>query len=65
MVEGEKEYRMYCKDVEDIWSEIPHKSYIMGYDTVGKAKKKEYYFCAELCPEYIDYLKKVLKPYLR
>jgi len=26
---------------------------------------EEPFFIVELCPEYIDYLKKVLKPYLK
>ena len=30
----------------------------------GKGKRMEPCFCPELCPEYIDYLKKVLKPYI-
>jgi len=42
---------------------------------IGKEKKTVIYvereedqilhFCAELCPEYIDYLRKVMKPHLR
>lgn len=30
-----------------------------------KMKGKDWFFCVELCPKYIDYLKKSLKPYLK
>ena len=35
------------------------------FESYKKEKiEKDSLFCVELCPEYIDYLKKVLKPYL-
>jgi hypothetical protein len=33
-------------------------------EVVFEGKGKEPYFCPLLCPEYIDYLKEVLKPYI-
>ena len=36
---------------------------LLGYE-FDKTKKERWVFCVELCAEYIDHLKKLLKPYL-
>lgn len=53
----------YNRDFEDITSKL-NKIMLHGIE-FGRRRKEEYVFCVELCPEYIDYLKTVLKPYLR
>ena len=41
---------------------VENKTFLMGLES--RKGKERASFCAELCPEYIDYLKKILKPYL-
>lgn len=36
---------------------------LLGYE-FDKSKKEKWVFCVELCLEYINHLKKVLKPYI-
>ena len=37
----------------------------LGYDEIDKKTNRvKFSFCAELCPEYIDYLREILKPYM-
>lgn len=40
------------------------KKTLAGFD-VEKNGQTDHFFCYELCPEYLDYLRNVLKPYLR
>ena len=40
------------------------KMFLVGFD-LGRNRKPDYVCCIELCPEYIDYLKRILKPYLK
>lgn len=63
MVEQEKDYSMHEQYIDDFMKEIPDRSFILGYKAINK--KREYFFCGEICLEYIDYLKNVLKPYLK
>lgn len=47
----------------DIKREIGKDKKIIVYDVHGEGEPLR--TCVELCPEYIDYLKKVLKPYIK
>jgi len=75
-VKGEN--RLYWKPIQSMLSEMPNKllifekpDYVMFIrsDFVNGIKKviekKDFTFCVELCTAYINYLKKVLNPYLR
>jgi len=53
-------------DHDDIRKEFEDKTFLIGWDDYSvQTDKLSHVFCCELCPEYIDYLKKVLKPYLK
>lgn len=47
-------------DTEGVKKEIGQDKKTVLYQDVTS----EEHFCVELCPEYIDYLRKVLKPYI-
>lgn len=49
----------------DMKKELKDKIFFFGYDETWEiTEKPKWVFCVELCPKYIDYLKKVLKPYI-
>jgi hypothetical protein len=56
-------FTMNMKRFNDLNSRFYNKSVLMGYEEKHE-KGKLPLFCIELCPEYIDYLKEILKPYL-
>lgn len=52
--------------------EDPYKLWTVAFllpenkkELVYFSEEEEPYHCAELCPEYIEYLKNILKPYLK
>ena len=47
------------------WMGEPMEPHLYGEDYDKKIKGEDWLFCIELCPEYIDYLKTVLKPYVK
>lgn len=59
----EKVIRAFPDYFADIGRKLPDKILLSGYK-IGKGEKEINVFCVELCQEYIDYLKAVLKPYL-
>jgi len=64
---GKKELKekLEGKDFEYLLNQAEEGHYVLlGYE-FNKAKEKNWVFCNELCPEYIEYLKKLLNPYLR
>lgn len=71
MVDGLSEYKLRklrdvlggksAKASHNLMKELPDKTHFYHYNSVTHEVKT---FCVELCPEYIDYLKKVLKPYI-
>jgi len=75
--EGKEHVNLYWSPIENLLEshnrlmlfEVPSRGLMIKYPERVKAyvKKKEgkdSFFCAELCPEYIEYLKKILRPYL-
>jgi len=46
------------------WMGEPFEPRLYGDDYEKKIKGENWFFCIELCPEYIDYLKNVMKEYL-
>ena len=49
---------------ERLREEFEGKSWLIGYTDYDEVKDKgSNVLCFELCPEYIDYLKGLLKPY--
>ncbi|MHA1833568.1 MAG: hypothetical protein ACTSV7_06215 [Candidatus Baldrarchaeia archaeon] len=58
--EGENSYL-----IDQLKPDVMDKGYyvLLGYE-FDKGKKANWVFCVELCAEYIDHLKKLLKPYL-
>lgn len=55
---------VYPEYYENFREELLDKIFLFGYDEISNEKKPKWVFCAELCPEYIDYLRKILKPHL-
>lgn len=51
------------KQFDEIDKRLRNPSVFLGFDSNIKGKGTTY-FCLELCPEYLDYLKEILKPYL-
>jgi len=47
------------------WIDESTEPKMYGEDYEKKIKGKDWFFCAELSPEYINYLKKALQPYLK
>jgi len=47
------------------WMGEPTEPRLYGESYEKKIKGPDWFFCVELCPKYIDYLKTVLKPYLK
>lgn len=47
------------------WIDESTEPKMHGEDYEKKIKGKDWFFCAELSPEYISYLKRALKPYLK
>lgn len=43
---------------------LKDKVYLFGFEKNYKNDKYNLVFCTELCPEYINYLKCILKPYM-
>ena len=58
--EGESSYL-----IDQLKPDVMDKGHyvLLGYE-FDKGKKMKWVFCVELCAEYIDHLKKLLKPYL-
>jgi len=71
--------RLYWNPIDALIESAPHRltlfemgdvAIYVGRHNVKTLKKekmewKNFFFCVELCHEYIDYLKKALKPYLK
>jgi len=75
-LEEENELRLYYAPIKDLIQltdkvllfEAPEFASFLSPHIVDYEREKiekEFFFCVELCPEYIDYLKNVLKPYLK
>ena len=76
-VKGNKYLHLYWDPIKDLLKlpnkvllfEGPNKVLFLGHTIIKQYEKeiveKDFLFCIELCPEYIDYLKKTLKPYLK
>lgn len=57
-------YEKWKKEILDELSGIDMEFHL-GCREIGKGGEVETVFCVELCSEYIEYLKKLLKPYLK
>ena len=62
-----KSLEEYYKDYSDIRKRLENRtilfsSYVAG-SPIEKTRATEF-MCFEICPEYIDYLKEILKPYM-
>lgn len=78
-VEGNGKLRLYKAPIENLLQQLPNKKLLFeappfaifffshNHVEVYDKKKidKDSLFCIELCPEYIDYLKETLAPYLK
>lgn len=52
-------------DMDKFREQIGYKMHTIGFDEIDKETgRAKLSFCAELCPEYIDYVRGILKPYL-
>lgn len=56
-------YNLYEDDLKELLMKLEEKSFLHGFN-INKDGKKEMYFCAELCPDYIEYISKVIRPYM-
>jgi len=76
--EGNGKLRLYWAPIENLLQQLPNKGllfeappfaiFFSHYNVEAYDKKKidkDSLFCTELCPEYIDYLKTLLKPYFK
>jgi len=57
------EWAMDEKRIADLDRRFRNPSVFFGYD-LDKEGSKNAFFCLELSPEYIDYLREILKPYM-
>jgi hypothetical protein len=58
------EFAVDEKRIADLDRRFRNPNVFLGYDKDGKGNKISF-FCIELCAEYIDYLKEILKPYMK
>jgi hypothetical protein len=56
--------RIYEEPLKTLCERLPDALGFLGYDSIDE-RLREFHFCVELCPDYIDYLKETLAPYLK
>jgi hypothetical protein len=60
---GEEGFVIDWKTIDALFERISHPYIFVGFDL--KKGEMEKFCCFELCPEYLDYLKEIVKPYLK